>query len=265
MSKRSTPEDSGNGEAVAAYYNDWTLRYLSTYGTVFQAYRTRDPRKLLDLMAAACGLRPGLKVLDAGCGVCGPALHFAQSKKVSIDAVTVSPEQVAIAKRHVEEAGLSDRIAVKVGDFHHLDQLYPEAGFDVVLFLEALGHSSRPATVLEACNRVVKVGGGIYIKDFFQKHGRNAHEQSYVDAVVQRVNANYAYNVLDLEGLIRIARGLGWEIEFVRPLPVQTEISTRARFEKAFGVDNYNGAKEKPYADWLELKFNKTSDALWAS
>lgn len=262
---RAVEAKGGNGDEVAAYYNAWTKRYLSTYGMVFQAYRTRNPRKLLDLMAAASGLRPGLKVLDAGCGVCGPAVHFAQSRKVAVEAVTVSPEQASMAQANVDAAGLSERIRVKVGDFHQLDALYKPASFDVVLFLESLGHSSQPESVLQACHHVVKLGGGIYIKDFFRKHGRNAREQSYIDEIVGRVNANYAYNVLDLESTIRAARSLGWEIEFVRPLPVPTEIKTRAKFEKAFGVDNYGDAQEMPYADWLELKFNKTNDSMWGA
>jgi ubiquinone/menaquinone biosynthesis C-methylase UbiE len=250
----------GQGQAAARYYDEWTQRYLDTYGDIIQAFRTRKPEQLLRSIIRASGMGYPMRVLDAGCGVCGPAVFFARQARVRVDAVTVSEKQVELALERVRAEGLQDQVAVQQGDFHHLASLYPPETFDLVLFLESLGHSPQPGAVLKQVNTVLRKGGGVYIKDFFFKHSHSAAYQDYIRQVVSRVNEHYAYQVLDLEPLIRDARALGWEIEFIRPLPFATEIQTRARFESAYGIRLYEGMPELPYAEWLELKFRKVTE-----
>jgi ubiquinone/menaquinone biosynthesis C-methylase UbiE len=248
------------GLAAARYYDEWTRRYLDTYGDIIQAFRTRKPEQLLRSIIRASGMGYPMRVLDAGCGVCGPAVFFARQARVRVDAITVSEKQVEWALQRVRAEGLQDQIAVRQGDFHRLSSLYPADTFDLVLFLESLGHSPEPGVVLQQVNAVLRKGGGVYIKDFFFKHSRSAAYQAYIAQVVSRVNEHYAYQVLDLEPLLRDARMLGWEIEFIRPLPFATEIQTRARFENAYGINIYEGIPELPYAEWLELKFRKVAE-----
>ena len=255
------PDNSGGlGQEAARYYDEWTQRYLDTYGDIIQAFRTRKPADLLRSIVRASGMAYPMRVLDAGCGVCGPAVFFAQQTKVRVDAITVSEMQVEIALARVRKEGLEDQIAVKTGDFHHLSTLYPAGYFDLILFLESLGHSPVPSTVLKEADSVLRQGGSVYIKDFFFKHSDRPEYESYIQKVVSRVNENYAYRVLDLEPLIQQARTLGWEIAFIRPLPFDTEIHTRVQFEYINGIKLYDGIPELPYAEWLDCLLY-TSDA----
>jgi len=92
--------------------------------------------------------RPGLKVLDIGCGWGGLALDLARDCGANVLGVTLSEEQLAVAraraaKAHLEErcrfelvdyrtlGGLFDRI-VSVGMFEHVGVPYYQAYFDKV-------------------------------------------------------------------------------------------------------------------------------------
>lgn len=254
---------NATGEEAEVYYEAWTQRYLDTYGEIIQAYRTRNPGRLLRSIIRASGMGAPMRVLDAGCGVCGPSVFFARKTGVQIEAVTISPAQVDLARQRIAEAGLTGKISVRKGDFHQLSGMYDSQSFDLILFLESLGHSAEPQTVLRETDFVLRTGGSVYIKDFFFKHSDNESERKYIETLVNRVNASYAYHVLDLESLISSARALGWEIEFIRPPEYNTETKTRSTFEARFGIDLYQGLPELPYADWLELKFIKVSKNVY--
>jgi cyclopropane-fatty-acyl-phospholipid synthase len=74
-------------------------------------------RDKLDLVCAKLGLRPGMRLLDVGCGWGSLALHAATHYGVSVVGVTVSQEQAALARRRVEQEGLTDRVDIRLQDY----------------------------------------------------------------------------------------------------------------------------------------------------
>src|SRR5262249_26000618 len=144
-----------------------TEKYLEFFGESIQAHRPSREEDLLDYLMTQAGIRDGQHVLDAGCGVCGPARHFARKRQITIEAVTISPVQVQIARERNRDPGLGDRVNVTLGDFHQLAGIYGREAFDLAYFLESLSHSSRPGEVLRSVYEVLKPGGIVYIKDFF--------------------------------------------------------------------------------------------------
>jgi cyclopropane-fatty-acyl-phospholipid synthase len=74
-------------------------------------------RDKVDLVCAKLGLRPGLRLLDVGCGWGSLAIHAASHYGVSVVGVTVSQEQADLAGRRVEQAGLADRIQIRLQDY----------------------------------------------------------------------------------------------------------------------------------------------------
>ncbi|MEG4805112.1 class I SAM-dependent methyltransferase [Microcoleus sp. ARI1-B5] len=81
-------------EDVERYYQKWTDRYIEGFGKVFQALLTKNVEDLIHYIAQTIGVRDGMKVLDAGCGVCGPAIILAEKYHIHIEAVTISETQV---------------------------------------------------------------------------------------------------------------------------------------------------------------------------
>jgi cyclopropane fatty-acyl-phospholipid synthase-like methyltransferase len=132
-------------------------------------------------LARAAGIRPGSRVLDAGCGVCGPAIDIARAiGGVRIEAVTISPEQARTAAERVARAGFAESIRVLLADYHRLP--FADAVFDHACFFESSCYSYSLRDLFAEAFRLVKPGGNIYVKDVFRREGElNPQEKVDLD------------------------------------------------------------------------------------
>lgn len=71
----------------------------------------------LDLVCRKLDLRPGMRVLDVGCGWGSFALHAARRYGADVVGVTLSAEQAELARKRVAEAGLTDRVEIRIQDY----------------------------------------------------------------------------------------------------------------------------------------------------
>ncbi|CAL9571431.1 putative fatty acid methyltransferase [Streptomyces sp. enrichment culture] len=71
----------------------------------------------LELVCRKLGLRPGLRLLDVGCGWGSMAIHAAREHGVSVVGVTLSQEQAAYARKRVADDGLTDKVEIRVQDY----------------------------------------------------------------------------------------------------------------------------------------------------
>jgi cyclopropane-fatty-acyl-phospholipid synthase len=62
-------------------------------------------------------LEPGMKVLDIGSGWGGLALYLARAAKVDVTGLTLSQEQLDVARRRIDAAGLAQRAHVALRDY----------------------------------------------------------------------------------------------------------------------------------------------------
>jgi cyclopropane-fatty-acyl-phospholipid synthase len=76
-----------------------------------------------ELICRKLGLadRPGSSLLDVGCGWGSLALHAAQHHGARVVGISVSREQVEWARRRVRDAGLEDRVDIRLQDYRDLD------------------------------------------------------------------------------------------------------------------------------------------------
>ncbi|MFD4632078.1 class I SAM-dependent methyltransferase [Streptomyces sp. NPDC058284] len=74
-------------------------------------------RDKLELVARKLALKPGMRLLDVGCGWGSMAIHAAREHGVSVVGVTLSQEQAAYARKRIAEEGLTDRIEIRVQDY----------------------------------------------------------------------------------------------------------------------------------------------------
>jgi len=68
-------------------------------------------------IAAKLNLKPGQRVLDIGCGWGGMALYLHRVADVDVLGVTLSEEQLKVARRRAEEAGVADRVRFELIDY----------------------------------------------------------------------------------------------------------------------------------------------------
>ena len=74
----------------------------------------------LDLVCTKLGLEPGMRVLDVGCGWGSFTRHAAGRYGANVVGITLSEPQAALARRRVAEAGLADKIDIRVMDYREL-------------------------------------------------------------------------------------------------------------------------------------------------
>ncbi len=84
-------------------------------------------------------LKPGAKVLDIGCGWGGMALHLAEHHDARVTGLTLSREQLKIARERAREAGLEDRV-----DFRLQDYRLHEEEYDAIVSVGMFEHVGRP-------------------------------------------------------------------------------------------------------------------------
>ncbi len=102
------------------------------------------------------GLGPGAHVLEIGCGWGGFALHAAGERGARVTGVTLSEEQAALARERVAEAGLADRVDIRLQDYRTLEGRFTHIAS--IEMLEAIGHRELPA-FFGACERLLAPGG----------------------------------------------------------------------------------------------------------
>ena len=73
-----------------------------------------------ELICRKLGLQPGMRLLDVGCGWGGMVLHAAQHHGVRAVGVTVSQRQAELAEKRVAEAGLGDRVEIRLQDYRDI-------------------------------------------------------------------------------------------------------------------------------------------------
>lgn len=142
------------------------------------------------------------RVLDVGCGggILSEAMFF---KGADVTGIDLGEKALGVAKLHQLESGANvDYRCIAV---EALAEQQPES-FDVVTCMEMLEHVPDPASVVNACARLVKPGGSV----FFSTLNRNL--KSYLFAVV---GAEYVLNLLpkgthDYAKFIKPAELSGW-------------------------------------------------------
>lgn len=241
-------------QKVADYYNQMQQGYNEVYGDTIQAFRPTDKEDLMNYIANSTGISKGMQVLDAGCGVAGPAIWLAENRGALVTGVTISAVQVSQATETIAGKGLGEKVKIVLGDYHELEDIVEHRNYDFVLFLESLGHSGDSAKAITAAYNILKPGGSIYIKDFYYKEPRDEYWRNRVNKTVANINRLYSYNTLNLNETLSALRGAGFEIDFVRKFEFKDDINIRFAFEEKFGIDIFGGEPEFTPAEWLEIK-----------
>lgn len=134
-----------------------SLTYSCAYWADESFDLTRAQAAKYELVSLKLGLRPGMRLLDVGCGWGSMALHAATEHGAQVVAVTLSPEQATLARRRVEEAGLTDRVDIRIQDYREIT----DRPFDAISSIGMFEHvgPERAAEYLDDLFGLLRPGG----------------------------------------------------------------------------------------------------------
>lgn len=110
-------------------------------------------------IAAKLGLEPGQEVLDIGCGWGGMAIFLAKRAGVKVLGITLSEEQLALARKRAEAAGVADKVQFELIDYRLLAQQGRK--FDRIVSVGMFEHVGVPQfeTFFRACANLLTPQG----------------------------------------------------------------------------------------------------------
>jgi cyclopropane-fatty-acyl-phospholipid synthase len=189
-------------------------------------------RDKLDGICAKLALRPGLRLLDVGCGWGSLTVHAAREYGARVTAVTLSREQAARTQRRVAELGLDSLVEVQVRDYRDIDG----GDYDAVATIEMgehVGAGQYPAFCSLLRSRL-RPGGRLLVQQMARAAnapGGGAFIEAYIAPDMHMRPAGQTVSLLEEAGL---------EVLAVRAMRLQYGRTIRAwlanleqRFEEA--------------------------------
>ncbi|WCD97387.1 cyclopropane-fatty-acyl-phospholipid synthase [Streptomyces sp. HUAS 31] len=132
-------------------------------------------RDKLDLVCRKLGLKPGMRLLDVGCGWGSMAMHAAREYGVSVVGITLSQEQAAYARKRVADEGLTDRVEIRVQDYREVG----DGPYDAISSIGMAEHvgAERYLEYADVLHRLLKPGGRLLNHQIARRPQRD--ESSY--------------------------------------------------------------------------------------
>ena len=114
-------------------------------------------------LAEAADIGPDDHVLDAGCGIGGPARHLARAYGCRVTGVDFTPEFVEVGNELTRRSGLANRVDIVQGDA--TAPAFPAGSFDVVWTQHAAMNIADKPGLYRSLRRVVKPDGRLALFD----------------------------------------------------------------------------------------------------
>jgi ubiquinone/menaquinone biosynthesis C-methylase UbiE len=114
-------------------------------------------RKATQELAQKAGLQSGMKVLDLGCGIGGPARTLAAEFGCRVTGLDIMEEYCEAATLLTHYLGLSDKVAFECADVSRLP--CDDAAYDAVWSQHVLANIADKRAILREVHRVLRPGG----------------------------------------------------------------------------------------------------------
>ncbi|WP_419996419.1 SAM-dependent methyltransferase [Streptomyces boninensis] len=198
-------------------------------------YRTDDDtldqaqQNKLHFVADRLGLRPGMRLLDIGCGWGSLILFMAAEYGATTEGISPAPNQHAYIAGRAAAAKLSGRVSTRIGRIEDLD-LEPRS-YDAITMLGSIVHMPDPDAVFRQAWAALRPRGRMYVSESCY---RNAAKRA---AFAGRENSLFVRDSI-----------FGWGD--MRPLSDLVRGAENAGFTIA-AVDDLTGHYRRTIEDWL--------------
>jgi cyclopropane-fatty-acyl-phospholipid synthase len=188
-----------------AYFRDWA-------GSLEQAQLDK-----LDLICRKLRLRPGLSLLDIGCGWGALLCHAARHYGVRGHGVTLSQTQHDYARAKIERLGLADRVSVALADYMTLDGRYDRIAS--IGMYEHVGIANYP-TYFKQIHRLLAVGG-VFLNHGITRRAKGNIKNFAKLSAGKRVILKYIFPGAELDHIghtLQVMESAGFEVHDVEGL-----------------------------------------------
>ena len=165
-------------------------------------------------IAETIGLKPGMKVLDIGCGVGGPMRNIVKHTGGHVTGITINEYQVERCLKLNKAAGVSDLTAIKQGNFMDLDKVFEANSFDGAYAIEAACHASNTAALYKKVFTVLKPGALFSSYEWLRTNKYDKNNKRHVDVVDGIAEGNALPEVRTIEDCIAAAKEAGFEVQY---------------------------------------------------
>jgi cyclopropane-fatty-acyl-phospholipid synthase len=156
----------------------YSCAYFETPADSLEAAQERK----LERICRKLDLREGERLLDIGCGWGSLLLHAATRYGVRGVGITLSEEQAALARSRVRDAGLSDRIEIRVADYREVH----DGPYDKIASVGMVEHvgQGRLNTYAETIAGLLRPGGLVLNHGIARLYSEPAGERSLIQRYV---------------------------------------------------------------------------------
>jgi phosphoethanolamine N-methyltransferase len=147
------------------YSPDEIRKYEAIYGRNFiSPGGEATTRELLSLIA----FKPGMHVLDIGCGLGGAAFLMAQMFGARVLGIDLSRNMLQLAQARCQEANLAQAVTFEYGDILRYER---PGAFDLAHSRDAFLHIHDKARLLATIKRCLRPGGQLLFTDYLCRGG----------------------------------------------------------------------------------------------
>ena len=142
-----------------AFYSAWLDSSMTYSSALFEddtADLTAAQKNKYRRLAEAIDLRPGQKLLEIGCGWGGFAEFVAKTFGADVVGLTISREQRDFAQKRIHEAGLADRVEIRLQDYRDERSQYDRIAS--IEMIEAVGEQFWPKYFSQLRDRLLPGG-----------------------------------------------------------------------------------------------------------
>ncbi|KAI1176220.1 S-adenosyl-L-methionine-dependent methyltransferase [Nemania sp. FL0916] len=160
------------GQCLAAYYS--VINHLCSLGDVEKMYipplmnkkaSVRDNQLLCEeSIATEIGLKPGMRVLDLGCGRGRVAAHMTSFSGATVTGLNIDANQIAQAKEFNRKCDFSNEFIVR--DQNNLPLPFADESFDAFYEIQALSLCKDPSALFKEIFRILKPGSKFLLMDW---------------------------------------------------------------------------------------------------